>query len=92
MAQNPVLIGRPMRPTLKHRPAIWEMMLGTVYAMNDAGEVRYFDYNWEGARAFAGVDEPDRDPRHSRALRGHLDYLGTSAPNTRQMVLWVLKK
>jgi hypothetical protein len=52
---------RRMKPTLKHRPAIWENMLGTVYAMNDEGEVRYFDYNFAAAIRFAfnfpeGVD------------------------------------
>lgn len=52
-----------MKPTQKHRPAIWENMLGTVYARNAAGEVRYFDYKWNDARAFAGVDVEGADPR-----------------------------
>ena len=61
------VLARIMKPTQKHRPAIWEAMLGTVYAMNDAGEVKYFDYKWDEAAIFAGlggltvVDE--RDPR-----------------------------
>lgn len=50
-------------PTRSHRPAIWENMLGTVFAMNDVGEVKYFDYNHEDAKRFAGAEEDDRDPR-----------------------------
>lgn len=45
------------RPTRKHRPAVWEAMLATVYARNAAGVTRYFDYDWDAARAFAGVDQ-----------------------------------
>jgi len=54
---------RKMKPTRGHRPALWENMLGTVRAMNDAGEVRYFDYNWDEAIAFSGANDPDRDAR-----------------------------
>lgn len=53
-------------PTRKHRTAVWECMLATVYARNDAGEVRYFDYDWDAALAFAGVT-PERDPRVAKA-------------------------
>jgi hypothetical protein len=74
-----------MRPTQHHRPGLWENMLGTVYAMNDAGEVRYFDYDYEAARAFAGADEADRDPRQARAARS---YSGTG-PRKGQHVLYV---
>ena len=42
-------------PTKKHVPAIWECMLGTVYAQNAQGNTQYFDYEHELARAFAGV-------------------------------------
>jgi hypothetical protein len=54
---------RRMKPTQKHRIAIFENMLATVYAVNDAGVLKYFDYDWDGARAWAGVDEDGRDPR-----------------------------
>lgn len=64
---HPFSGARKMKPTLKHRPAIWECMLGTVYAMNDAGDRRYFDYDWDAAREFAGVGEEGRDPRVYRA-------------------------
>jgi hypothetical protein len=60
---------RKMKPTLKHRPAIWECMLATVYAMNDAGQTKYFDYDWDAAREFAGVDRPEADLRVYRAAR-----------------------
>ena len=42
--------------TKKHRPLIWECMLGTVYAMKPgANEPDYFDYKWEEARIHALV-------------------------------------
>ena len=59
-----------MKPTLKHRPAVWECMLGTVYASNGT-EVRYFDYRWEEARAFAGVDAEGADPRVARSTTSY---------------------
>jgi hypothetical protein len=65
---NPLSLGKRMKPTMKHRPAVWESMLGTVNAMNEAGEVRYFDYAWEDALEFAGFS-PDRDPRTFKADR-----------------------
>lgn len=42
-------------PTLKHRPALTFGILGTVYGVSPAGEVKYFDYDWAGALKFAGV-------------------------------------
>lgn len=62
MVTHPFAGARKMKPTQKHRPAIWEAMLGTVYACNDEGQVRYFDYDWDAAREFAGV-APERDLR-----------------------------
>ena len=90
MSTNPLTLGRKATPTRKHRPAIWECILGTVYAMNDAGEVRYFDYKWDDAVAFAGVT-PERDPRTARApqkmsVGGRGDSIRSS-----QNVLWVTK-
>lgn len=86
-------------PTRAHRPAVWENMLGTVYAMNDAREVRYFDYDHDGALAFAGVREEGRDPRVARATRlhraeGRLTPAGdsTSAPRVGRLVLWVRER
>ena len=60
-----------MRPTQKHRLAIWENMLGTVWAANDAGEARYFDYRWDDAVAFSGALEDGRDPRTYRTDRAY---------------------
>lgn len=80
---------RPMKPTKQHRPAIWECMLGTVYAFNGK-EVKYFDYDWEGARAFAGVQN-HKDPRVYRKTE-HVSYTGSySEPRMRQLVYWILK-
>lgn len=55
---NPLRLGRKAKPTRKHRPAIWECMLGTVYAMNDAGVVRYCDYRYDEALQWAGIHGP----------------------------------
>jgi hypothetical protein len=70
-------------PTKKHVPAIWECMLGTVYACNPQGETRYFDYDHEAARAFAGVDQEGVDLRVARAARRFTQI------RKGQFVLWV---
>jgi len=89
---NPLTLGRRMRPTKRHRPAIWECMLGTVYAMNDEGVTRYFDYRWDEATEFAGVT-PDRGPRTARKTeRVRYTNDATTEPRNRQMVLWITKE
>lgn len=89
MARNPFRDVRKAKPTKAHRPAIWECMLGTVYARSPEGEVRYFDYDWEAAKEFAGVNE-DADPRLARHTE-RVSYSGdyTKDPRRGQMVLWV---
>lgn len=57
-------------PTNEYRAAIWENMLGTVYAMNDEGKVEYFDYKHKEAMEFARVNEPGAMPRVYRISRG----------------------
>ena len=42
--------------TQKHRPLLWENMLGTVYAVNPEWKTEYFDYNWEAAHAHIELD------------------------------------
>ena len=79
------------KPTKGHRAALWENMLGTVWAVNDAGEVKFFDYDLRGARAFAGVKE-SRDPRVSRhpypgqRVHNGPDY---AQPTNKQLILWI---
>jgi hypothetical protein len=66
-------------PTKRHRPALWENMLGTVYARNAAGKVEYFDYDWQRAIEFIG---PYSDVRVSRIKRGgYYDLSGTELPS-----------
>lgn len=55
--------------TREHDALVWENMLGTVYA-SDGKEVRYFDYDWDAARAYAGV-EACTDLRRCRAPRDY---------------------
>jgi hypothetical protein len=81
---------REMPPTRGHRAAIWHGLFGTVYAVNDNGKVRYFDYDHPAALAYAGVD-PNRDPRlykHKGLCRVVEGYDG---PSRNQVVLWITK-
>ncbi len=67
---SPFASGKPTRTvTKKHIPLVWECMLGTVYAQDPiTREVKYFDYDWDGARNFAQVSSCS-DLRISRAAR-----------------------
>ena len=57
---------RWMKPMLRHRPALYENMLGTVWAVSPAGEHRYFGYNHAAAKEWAQVDA-GADPRLFRS-------------------------
>lgn len=72
--------------TRKHRILIWECMLGTVNAMNVAGKEKYFDYDWDGARAYAGVDKCS-DLRLARYPHRYLD-----GPRKGQLVLYGIRE
>jgi hypothetical protein len=77
--------------TKKHRPAIWECMLGTVYARSPQGQIRYFDYDWDGARAFAEVPT-EGDLRLAKKTPGYrLTDDPSMEPSPRQLILWVPK-
>lgn len=82
---------RSMPPTLKHRPAVWENMLGTVYAMNDAGQTEYFDYDHDAAKAFAGVESGERDLRLARAKVNMNGMYSHQLPSKGKLVLWIKK-
>ena len=47
---------RKMKPTKAHRPIMWECMLGTVYSMSPDGKLKYHDYRWDEAKAYAKID------------------------------------
>ena len=81
------------KPTKRHRAGLWENMLGTVYAMNAAGEVRYFDYDYAAAVAFIGPVADVRAARyHEFSMRtgsnGNNDEYQLPRPN--QFVWFVL--
>jgi hypothetical protein len=61
---------RRMKPTKAHRAGLWENMLGTIYARNADGEVRYFDYAYADALTFIG---PHSDVRVSRLKDDYYD-------------------
>lgn len=82
------------KPTRQHRPAMWENLLGTVYAMNDERQVRYFDYDWPAAREWSGVEDPDRDPRiwketRRRRWNPRAPSRRLTGPKKGRLVLWV---
>lgn len=85
-------------PNRSHRPAIWENMLGTVYAMNDQFEVQYFDYDWDAAKKFAGLENKKdlrlfkhkkTDVRHDWEAKK--DMWSHEYPRKGKTVLWVEK-
>lgn len=85
---------RTMPPTKQHRPAIFPGILGTVYAVNDDLQVKYFDYDFDAAYAYAGVT-PDRDVRRARKPRNrNVTYTGHPCEpkaGSSLWILWVLK-
>lgn len=87
---------RKMKPTLAHRPALWENMLGTVFALNAEGKCHYFDYDLEAAYEFAGLDIRNESgdnrvfkvtsDRHRSYVRNAASYAN---PRIGKLVLWV---
>lgn len=84
------------KPTKKFRPAIWECMLGTVYAQNDKGEVKYFDYDHKAARRFCGAEDwrgiqiPETMLRLSKYNGPRVYYSSDEkTPRQGQKVLWI---
>jgi len=55
---------RKMKPTKNHRLTIWECMLGTIFAMNNKGIIKYFDYDYQAAIIYVGINSHS-DPRIS---------------------------
>lgn len=82
--------GRFKVPTRKHRAAIWENMLGTVYAMNPKGKVKYFDYDYAGAVAWAEITAASdvRRGRYTWGVGGGPSP-SESAPRPNQNIWWV---
>jgi len=95
IAENylPGLPDAPRRkPTRGHRPAIWEVMLGTVYAMNDAGEIKSFGRNYEEAIAFSGAAEEGRDPRLHKLKNKIRPTQGDETIPAGKLVYWIRKE
>ena len=69
--------------TKKHRPMVWENMLGTVMANSPSGQSKYFDYDYKGAHTHAGTANAS-DLRVSR-YKGQSSHNG---PRHGQYVLW----
>ncbi len=75
-------------PKQGYRPAVWECMLGTVYAMNDSGVVRYFDYKHDEALVFAGI-VPGRELRLAKCRKGYRYGSSDDGPSAGRLVLWI---
>ena len=82
-----------MKPTLDHRPAMWENILGTVYAMNAAGEIKYFDYKWQEALDFSGALAEGADPRWAKMTRDRMyqEISGSKGLRVGRSALWVIR-
>jgi hypothetical protein len=79
--------------TKNHRPAIWENMLGTVYAMNDQFQTKYFHYDFEGAKEWAGVANKN-DIRLARYREPFVNWTGLGPdtnPAENRLCVWVEK-
>ena len=80
------------KPTLKHRLALAPGMLGTLYAVSPAGEARYFDYDYEAARAWAELDA-GTDIRYGPPPQRGVQYVRSGAveanPNPHSRCYWV---
>lgn len=83
---------RKIKPTQKHRVAITNGILGTVYAVNAEGTSKYFDYDYRGARAWAGLDTA-KDIRLAVPPRKNVVWIknGDANPRNNERCLWVLK-
>jgi hypothetical protein len=67
-------------------------MLGTVYAMDpDTKAVRYFDYDYDAARAYAKIDNAT-DLRISRNKRSVAYSVTGENPYVGQIALWGIPK
>jgi len=66
---------RRMRPTQQHRPALWENMLGTVYAADAQRDVRYCDYRYNEAVAHVGAHRDVRCWRLSHSISVGGDHI-----------------
>ncbi|QDK02561.1 hypothetical protein PP304_gp124 [Gordonia phage Phendrix] len=84
------LTGRAMRPTQKHTPVMWEGILGTVYAVSPEGVVRYFDYDWDAARAHVALSD-DADVRIARATRSFRLVKSDTTVYQGKMYAWAVR-
>lgn len=76
--------------TKKHRPLIWECMLGTVYARRAGDDVAtYFDYKIEEARKFVDLARYTdlRICRNPDPFYRDQSY-GPTCPKSKQLALW----
>ena len=87
---NPLALGARKLPTKQHYPAVWECMLGTVYAASPEGEVRYFDYDYAAAMRFAKVRRGRNDLRTYRRTwrNGARGLSSVEGPHMGQLVLY----
>lgn len=80
--------------TKKHKPLVWENMLGTVYARSPKGKAEYFDYDYDAARKHAQVDNHTdlRNCKYDRNKHGNLGDMDYKHPRHGQTILWGIPK
>ena len=88
------------RPSYAHRVAIFECILGTVYAVNEQGEVKYFDYDSSGAHEWAGITDPKNATQAHGARWYHnkagfptgIDTQNMFKPSKERKCLWIKRQ
>lgn len=80
--------------TQKHRPLIWENMLGTVYSMNPNGDVEYHDYDWDAAHKHAEVHNHKdlRIARNKKFVKYSNAESDHNGPRVGKYALWGVPK
>lgn len=73
--------------TKKHIPLCWECILGTVYAKDIDGNVKYFDYNYVSAISFMKLN----NYHNLRVCKNPYHFSQYQFPKTNQLVLWGIK-
>jgi hypothetical protein len=79
---------RTYKITKKHIPLCWECILGTVYAKNVNGAVKYFDYNYDNAINFMSLN----NYYDLRLCKCPYNISLINYPKYKQLVLWGIKK
>ena len=78
--------------TKKHKPLIWEGMLGTVHSRSPEGETKYHHYDWDEAHEHAQVHN-HKDLRIARSPHEYSwEGINPTGPRKGKHALWGIHK